>query len=149
MSNTETPDSSSANDRWDESRRRQLLSHHSKRSDEAANFLRAALFALATVAGGFLVKENYEKPFNSHDISLVLFATAIGLIVYSWDYQKKKSLRRVRSLEANKWREEYRTLQNEIKTKGKNQTIDRWAAGLIFAGFAVEVVIKFDCLYGK
>jgi len=133
-------------DRWDETRRRQLFDRYSKRSDEAANFLRTALFALATVAGGALVNKFYEGPFNAHYISILFFVLAIGLIVYSWDFQKRKSLQRIGELEQDNWQKSFSALQVKISASKKNQTIDRWAAGMIIAGFAAEFVIKATVL---
>ncbi|HEY5606858.1 MAG TPA: hypothetical protein VIM38_00825 [Alphaproteobacteria bacterium] len=128
-----------------EARRLQLVDRYSKRADEAANYFRAVLFALATVSNGFLISKNYGASINPHIISIFLFAVAIVLIVYSWDYQKAKSLLRVNALESENGLKNFQQLQSDIASRGKNQTIDRWTAGFVFSGFAVELVLMIAC----
>jgi hypothetical protein len=132
--------------RWDEKRRRELIDRYGKRSDESANFLRVALFALATVTAGFLIKESYSQPLNMHSISIGLFAVAIVLIVVSWEYQKGKSLARVDALQSANWLQEFQRVQASISERVRNQTIDRSIEALIAGGFLSELIIMLPTL---
>src|SRR5690348_2008144 len=75
-----------------------LVESFRRRSDESANYLRALLITISTAAAGFLFNKYSEAKPNWHHLSILLLIGAIGMIVWSWDRQKTKSIQRLLTL---------------------------------------------------
>lgn len=96
-----------ADTRW------RLAEFYLSRSQAAANFLRALLFALASASLGFVLSRHYNSLSGPHLISLTFFALAIATIAWSWEVQKSKSLDRFKTLR-DKGYQDYQELENQL-----------------------------------
>jgi len=123
-------------EKYPDSYRWELVEAFRKRSDEAANYLRALLLAISTAGAGFLFNKNYNGPISWHHLSIMAFIIAIALIVWSWDRQKSKAIARLIELR-DKGYQEYLNLEKCLAKFRKNETIDR--ASYAFIGLAVFV----------
>ena len=106
--------------------------HHMSRADDSANQLRSLLFGLCVLSVGFLVADEASQ--NRFTLLALAFLTiALGLLVWSWNLQKEKAIRR----------------RNKAISHGKlihqpkmirNQTVDAFAFGLIAIGFVSGIL---------
>jgi hypothetical protein len=132
--------------KFPESYRWQLVEAFRKRSDEAANYLRALLLAISTAALGYLFDKNYAHPLNWHHLSILALAGAIAFIIWSWDRQKTKSILRLIELR-EKGYEEYLELEKCFAKFRKNEKLDR--ASYVCIGIALFIEAAIAVFGGK
>jgi hypothetical protein len=117
----------------------ELTEFYLRRSENAANLLRAMLFALSGGAIGFVANQNYAKPTGFHAFSIVAFAIAIGMIVFSWHVQKGKAIERFKKLRDEGYTA-FRQQEEYYARHRRNYVIDLCACAFIIIGFLIEFV---------
>jgi hypothetical protein len=115
-----------------------------KRSEAAANYLRALLFALASASFGFVLSKHYDRLYGPHLFPLILLALAICTIAWSWEVQKRKSLERFKTLRDNGF-QDYKELEERLERQRRNWLIDRFTFGFLAFGIVAEVLIVLFC----
>ena len=124
--------------------RGQLVETFRLRSQQAADYLRALLFALSAGAIAFIANEPELEVVPA--IAIFLFACAIAALVYSWDVQKSKSIERMKKLRDEGY-DAYIQYEEKIEQDSwrSNYFVDRFAYIFILAGAALEFVWLLKC----
>ncbi len=122
----------------------QLVEAFRLRSQQAADYLRALLFAMSAGAIAFIA--NQSKLGWLQGVAILLFAFGIASLVYSWDVQKAKSIERMKKIRDEGY-ESYIKYEKEMERPNPraNYLVDRLAYCFITAGAVVEFVALFKC----
>jgi len=113
--------------------RREFALAYLARADEAGTAFRALIFSANLAAIGFVVAHSGAT--RAHLASLLSFAFAALLTLYSWDLQKRKAIIRFQSLRNGDFD---RHLAQDYR---HNYLIDRLAAFFLAVGVAIEFAI--------
>lgn len=125
----------------------QLALAYLRRADESANYLRTLLFAAAS---GLIIyalpqiKMGIGKlPISAHVLTVLCCAVAVGMLVHSWQLQKKKARERFKYLRAKNY-EIYTAYNSAIDNLRRRQNRHwDWAAfWLIATGLMMELVVR-------
>jgi hypothetical protein len=127
----------------------ELALAHRKRADDAANYLRALLFALSSGGAGYVVTQ-IDMSLScfvivGHTSTFAFLALALGVLIFSWQEQKRKSIERFKwLLDSKNIISNYPAFDNSLTKKWfhKNFILDWIALGFIVIGSTVEVVTK-------
>jgi len=113
--------------------RRELALAYMQRADESATVLRTVLFTVCSAAVGFIF---YQRAANlaPHVPSLLIFGFAAGIILWSWDLQKDKSIERFKALRGKQLDAFF------DQDSRSNQCLDRIAASLVLIGAVAETL---------
>jgi hypothetical protein len=134
------PDKLNRIEKYPDSYKWQLVESFRRRSDESANYLRALLITISTAAAGYLFNKYSDAKPNWHHLSILLLIVAIGMIVWSWDRQKTKSIQRLLALRDGDY-EGYLRLEAKFAATKRNEDLDRISYALIAAAVLVEAVL--------
>ena len=125
----------------------QLAADFRKRADQAADLLRALLFALAGASAAYVANQDLKNFTALHALSFTCLTIAIMLLVLSWNLQKSKSISRYKTLRDEgyeKFKEKERKVEEDIFRW--NALIDVVSYLFIVVGISFEVSAKICSL---